>query len=211
MAFTDDEQSFIDSQVNSFPLTTLLRQYGNSPNLISIITLMGESVRWDDFEGDFFTDIFDITTANTHGLDIWGKILNLSRVMTYTANNAYLGFNEANLSVETSTDPQPFDQYSFYDPDTNYSGTVSLQDDAYRKALMMKAMANITDCTPATLNASLMFMFSSSGDAWVEHDGPMAMSYHFDFTPTTTELAIIQSSGILPSPAGCVVSYVFEV
>lgn len=211
MSFTDDQQTFIDDQVSSFPLTTVLRQYNNSPNLLNIITLMGEAVRWDDFEGDFFTNIFDITTANTYGLDIWGKILNLSRVMTYTASNVYFGFNEADLSVETSTDPQPFDQYSFYDPDTNYSGAVSLENEAYRKALMMKAMSNITDCTPSNLNASLMFMFSDSGNAWVEHDGPMQMSYHFDFTPTTSDLAIIQSSGILPKPAGCVVSYVFEV
>lgn len=192
------------------PDETILRQYSSSTKLKTVIELMWQSVRAQDFEDDFYDNIWNIENANSYGLDIWGTIVNLSRVMSYSATNLYFGFNEAELEETTTNDPQPFSTYPFYDPSSMSGGTVVLSDDYFRKAIMMKAMANITDCTVPKLNSMLMYMFSDSGNAWVTHDGPMAMGYHFDFTPNTAELAIIQNGNILPQPAGCVVSFVFE-
>lgn len=195
----------------SFSLNeTILRQYVASTNMRTIIEMMWKAVRGQDFEDAFYDNIWNIETANSHGLDIWGAIVNLSRVMSYSTTNLYFGFNEAELDEITVNDPQPFNTYPFYDPSSVSGGTVVLSDDYYRKAIMMKAMTNITDCTPPKINSMLMYMFSDSGNAWVTHDGPMKMSYHFDFTPNTTELAIIQNGNILPRPAGCVTSFVFE-
>jgi hypothetical protein len=188
----------------------ILRQYSNSPGIVNMANLLWQAVSPSEFIDDFYTNIWDVSTANTYGLDIWGKIVNLSRTMEYSDTNLYFGFREAQLEVTTTTDPQPFNTYPFYDPTMSATGRVVLSDDYYRKAIMMKAMMNITDCTVPKMNAMLMYMFSSSGNAWVQHDGPRAMSYRFDFTPNTTDLAIIQNGNILPRPAGCVVSYIFE-
>ena len=191
-------------------LTTILRQYNSSTTIINEANLHWQAISPSQFIDDFYTNIFDISTANTFGLNIWGKIVNLSRTMDYSDSNLYFGFREAQLEVETSTDPQPFSAYPFYDPSVNSSGRIVLTDDYYRKAIMMKAMANITDCTVPSMNRMLMYMFSDSGNAWVTHDGQREMSYRFDFTPNTAELAIIQNGDILPKPAGCVVSFIVE-
>lgn len=187
----------------------ILRQYNDS-DIVALAQLFLQSMGISDFMDDFYENIWDVRTANTYGLDIWGKIVGITRVMTYTETGLYFGFREATISEATTTNPQPFSTYPFYSNGANKKGTVVLTDNYFRKAIMMKAMANITDCTAPRLNAALMFMFSDSGNAWVEHDGPMAMSYHFDFTPTSADLAIIQSGDILPRPAGCVISYIFE-
>ncbi|HHK8067027.1 TPA: DUF2612 domain-containing protein, partial [Serratia marcescens] len=46
----------------------------------------------------------------------------------------------------------------------------------------------------------------SSGKAYVRNDGGMVMTYVFEFQLSTVELAIVQSSGALPSPAGVTVN-----
>ncbi|MGJ8524357.1 hypothetical protein LMG33818_000065 [Halomonadaceae bacterium LMG 33818] len=192
------------------PLETIYRQFVASPNMRRLIFLMGQEVEPRTFIDQFYDNVWNINTANTYGLNIWGKILNLSRVMTYQTAEHWFGFSEALLSYETANDPTPFDNASFYNDGEDRGGSVVLPDAYYRKALMMKAMANITDCTAPSLNRMLMYVFGDSGEAWVEHDGPMQMSYHFAFTPTSVELALIQNSDILPQPAGCRIAYILE-
>ena len=192
-------------------MPTILRQYIGASKMIAWLELMAAEISIDDFLDSFYENIWDLDTANSYGLDIWGKIVDLSRTMSYQVNEKFFGFKEALIDGETTaTDPQPFDQAPFYSKKFNTSGLVVLSDNAYRKAIYMKAMTNITNCTVSSLNSMLMYMFSDSGNAWVERDGANAMSYHFNFTPSASDLAIIQS-GILPKPSGAVISYVFEV
>jgi hypothetical protein len=66
---------------------------------------------------------------------------------------------------------------------------------------MMKAAANISDCTIPNLNKLLTFMFGENGRCYVRNDGEMVMSY-IEFALSTVELAIVQSSGALPAPSG---------
>lgn len=190
---------------------TLLRQYGDATCLQNMVELEWQSISANSFIDDFYTNIWDITTANSYGLDIWGKIIDLSRTMQYTARGVYFGFKESQLSDSTANDPQPWNTYPFYSRNySNTTGTVILSDTLFRKALMMKAFHNITDMTIPSMNAALVSLFGDSGNAWVGRDGGNAMSYRFDFTPSTQELALIQNSKILPVPAGAVVSYIIE-
>lgn len=192
-------------------MPTILRQYIGASKMIAWLELMAAEISIDDFLDSFHENIWDLDTANSYGLDIWGKIVDLPRTMPYQANEKFFGFKEALITgTPTTTDPQPFNQAPFYSKKTNTSGLVVLSDNAYRKAIYMKAMANIANCTVSSLNSMLMYMFSDSGMAWVKRDGANAMSYHFNFTPSPSDLAIIQS-GILPKPSGAVISYVFEV
>ncbi|MBE9382223.1 DUF2612 domain-containing protein, partial [Klebsiella pneumoniae] len=88
---------------------------------------------------------------------------------------------------------------------------VVLTNEAYRKLIMCKAMANISDCTVPVMNRMLMYMFGASGRAYVRDDGNHVMSYVFEFQLSDSELAIVQSSGALPSPPGVKVNIVQEV
>ena len=190
-------------------LPTILRQYVGAEKLIAWLELMAQEISISDFLDSFYDNVWNLDTANTFGLNIWGKIVDLSRTLSYSASDEFFGFQEALIEGETtSTDPQPFGQAPFYSAKYNSSGQVVLTDDYYRKAIYMKAMANITNCTVPNLNAMLMYMFSGSGNAYVQQDGANAMSYNFEFTPSDMDLAIMQS-GIVPKPSGAVISYIY--
>jgi len=186
---------------------TILMQYADSSKLKSLIYSFNEAVGVEEFLDDFYDLIWNIQTAGTYGLNVWGKIVVVSRLLTVTENKVYLGFEEALSTPPVVDDPQPFDQAPFYNGESSTS-TVTLSNDIYRKLIMMKAAANISDCTIPNLNKLLMFMFGDSGKCYVRNDGGMVMSYVFEFPLSTAELAIVQSSGALPAPVGVTVNIV---
>lgn len=187
------------------PADTILAQYAGSPKLRSIIETFNTTMDTGTFLDNFYDLIWNIETADTYGLDVWGKIVVVSRLLTVTPSEKFFGYDEATNETPVIDDPQPFDQAPFYTGEQQTS-TVSLTNDAYRKLIMLKAMANITDCTIPSMNRMLMYMFGSSGKAYVRNDGGMVMTYVFEFQLSTVELAIVQSSGALPSPAGVTVN-----
>lgn len=187
------------------PADTILAQYAGSPKLRSIIETFNTTMDTGTFLDNFYDLIWNIETADTYGLDVWGKIVVVSRLLTVTPSEKFFGYDEATNETPVIDDPQPFDQAPFYTGEQQTS-TVSLTNDAYRKLIMLKAMANITDCTIPSMNRMLMYMFGGSGKAYVRNDGGMVMTYVFEFQLSTVELAIVQSSGALPSPAGVTVN-----
>ncbi|CAI1841310.1 Protein of uncharacterised function (DUF2612) [Serratia grimesii] len=187
------------------PADTILAQYAGSPKLRSIIETFNTTMGTGTFLDNFYDLIWNIETADTYGLDVWGKIVVVSRLLTVTPSEKFFGYDEATNETPVIDDPQPFDQAPFYTGEQQTS-TVSLTNDAYRKLIMLKAMANITDCTIPSMNRMLMYMFGGSGKAYVRNDGGMVMTYVFEFQLSTVELAIVQSSGALPSPAGVTVN-----
>ena len=189
---------------------TILTQYADSPKLKTLIYSFNEAVGIEGFLDDFYDIVWNIETADTYGLDVWGKIVVVSRQLTVTKNQIYLGFNEASSDPVLVDDPQPFNQAPFYSGEL-LTSTVTLTNDVYRKLIMMKAASNISDCTIPNLNKLLMFMFGGSGKCYVRNDGEMVMSYVFEFQLSTAELAIVQSSGALPSPIGVTVNIVQQV
>lgn len=189
------------------PERTIMTQYAASPAITSLINTFNDAVSPEYFTEAFLEKIWNIQTADTYGLDVWGKIVGVSRRLTVNDDFLHLGFGEAMLEVHTVTDPQPFGQAPFYSGEV-MTETIELSDPVYRKLIMMKAMSNITDCTIPDINRMLVFMFGESGRAYVTSDGPLKMSYVFEFPLSISELAIIQSSGALPSPPGVSVSIV---
>ncbi len=186
---------------------TIISQYADSPKLLAIIDTFNQAVETDEFIDTFFDMVWNIETAGTYGLDVWGRIVVVSRLLTVTPSEKYFGFEEALSTPPEIGDPQPFDQAPFYTGEMA-TNTISLTNDVYRKLIMLKAMANITDCTIPSMNKMLMYMFGESGKAYVRNDGGMVMSYVFEFELSPSELAIVQSSGALPSPAGVTVNIV---
>lgn len=186
---------------------TILTQYADSPKLKSLIYSFNQAVGIEDFIDNFYDMAWNIQTAQTYGLDVWGKIVVVSRQLTVTENQIYFGFNEATSDPPVVDDPQPFNQAPFYSGEV-LTSTVTLTNDIYRKLIMLKAAANISDCTIPNLNNLLQYMFSEQGRCYVRVDSPMTMSYVFEFSLSTAELAIVQSSGALPAPAGVTVNIV---
>jgi hypothetical protein len=118
-------------------LKTIQSQYSSSPHIMGIIEAFRQEIDPTEDIADFFIKYFDPRTARGIGLDIWGIIVGISRVLEVDASNEYFGFNGQNMQ---NYDNAPF----YYDSATN---TFILADEAYRDLIFMKAYANIADET----------------------------------------------------------------
>ena len=180
---------------------TVISQYANSPRILRLI---------DDFNAWinpaaniqlFYDLIWNVDTAQGYGLDIWGRIVGINRVVTLSAG-AYFGFAEADDNTET-----PFNQAQFYSGETS-TANYSLDDETYRRLIMAKALYNISDCSIPSINKVMLMVFPGRGDCYATDGDDMTMTYKFTFPLSDVELAIAQTSGILPRPAGVLATVV---
>ncbi len=180
-------------------LETIASQYANSPILIKLISNMNEYIDPVVDLDNFFNSIWNVETATGYGLDVWGRIVGVNRVVKISGSLLYFGFSEADDIP--LTDPQPFDQAPFF---TGFAtgDNYSLSDDAYRKLILVKALANITDCSVPAINQILRNLFGELGNAYCTDTGNMTMTYTFDFTISPVDYAIITQSGAMPKPTG---------
>lgn len=181
---------------------TIISQYPNSPVLTRII---GDFASYLDQTGnldDFYDLIWNINTAQGYGLDVWGRIIGVSRTLQIPLPDRNLGFKEA-----TTVNADPFNQSPFYagPPLTmNYQ----LSDNAFRVLLFAKALANISDGAIPSINQLLLNLFPGRGKCYVTDNGAMTMTYTFEFPLASFELAIVSTSGVLPKPVGVQTSVV---
>lgn len=147
--------------------------------------------------------VWNMHTAQGYGLDVWGRIVGVSRVLTLSSQS-YTGFFEASDLTEEGFNQTPW--YQGVEATSNYR----LADDGYRQLIYAKALANIADGSVLQINQVLMTLFAGQGDAYVRDNGDMTMTYVFRFVPTAVQVSIIQNSGVLPRPVGVGVSYVIE-
>lgn len=180
---------------------TILRQYANSPKLLSLIGSFNIAIDTGDDFDSIYDMYFNLQTAVGYGLDCWGKIVGVSRYMPMTANTAFFGFDEAYLPDKLVTNPQPFDTYTFNTGVTRNS-RYSLPDESYRKLIFVKAMSNISDCTAKNINALLNYLFSESGECHVQDNLDMTMTFVFNWKLSDFEYSILSNTDYVPRPAG---------
>ena len=60
---------------------TIISQYANSPTITSLIGSFNAAVDPIDNINNFLTWIWQVSTAQGFGLDIWGRIVGVSRVV----------------------------------------------------------------------------------------------------------------------------------
>lgn len=182
---------------------TLLSQYANAPRIQALIAGWNQMLDPTTLIDQWYQQVWNLQTAQGFGLDVWGRIVGVSRVLSLSAQS-YLGFCEASDLTEEGFAQAPWFQGE--DTTNNYR----LADDGFRQLIYAKALANIAGGSVLDINRILMTLFSGQGDAYVRDNGDMTMSYVFRFVPTAVQVSIIQNSGVLPRPAGVGVSYVIE-
>lgn len=182
---------------------TLLSQYANAPRIQALIAGWNQMLDPATLIDQWYQQVWNLQTAQGFGLDVWGRIVGVSRVLSLSAQS-YLGFCEASDLTEEGFAQAPWFQGE--ETTNNYR----LADDGFRQLIYAKALANIAGGSVLDINRILMTLFSGQGDAYVRDNGDMTMSYVFRFVPTAVQVSIIQNSGVLPRPAGVGVSYVIE-
>lgn len=200
-----EEEQMIENDLKE----TFLSQYANSPILCGIIERFNAACDPSTLIENFLKNIFNPDTATGWGLDVWGRIVGVGRVLKVPAD-AWFGFIQADDGTQTIT---PFDDRQFYLGGVSagnalISNNYVLTDDAYRKLIYAKAASNITSGSIQNINALLMQLFGGEGRAlWIEEDAPLLMKICYNFHPSPVDAVIIENSGILPRPSGVRISY----
>ena len=177
---------------------TLGSQYATSPTINGIVSAANNAI---DPAGDitnFYNAIWNLATATGVGLDIWGKIVGVTRYLTVVNQQASFGFKEAFLASSVSN-PLPFNYGTLYGGAS--TSTFALPDSSFRTLILVKALANICDCTAPTLNRLLSLLFANRGSVYVQDNGGMSITLVCNFTLSPTDISILQSP-IIPRPAG---------
>ena len=181
---------------------TIYSQFANSPVITTLIEGFNQVVEPYENIESWYDLVWNVATAQGYGLDVWGRIVGVTRVLT-VASSGFFGFAEAQ---DASYDVETFNQGIFFSG-ANATSNFSLTDDAFRILIYAKALANITSGSITGINAILMILFSSYGNAWVVDSGEMSMTYSFDFTLSSVDASIVENSGVLPRPSGVAINY----
>ena len=184
---------------------TIISQYANSG---IITTLIGNFQQYIDQTRNMdllYDNIWNILTANGYGLDVWGRIVGVQRVVQIQTSK-FFGFDEMGTTFIEPFGPGgqgPF--YSGVPATTNFQ----LADQSFRTLIIAKAMANLSNGSSASINAILRSLFPGRGNCYVVDGLNMTMQYVFKFPLAKVEFAIVSTSGVLPKPTGVSASIVF--
>lgn len=178
---------------------TIIAQYANSPVLDALVDDFNEWISPDTDLDQFYSYVWDVYTAQGFGLDILGRIVNISRLIDIPGTDINFGFEEA------LPGSYGFNQAPFYNG-VGATTTFSLPDTAYRALILTKALINICDFTAPSVNRLLSVLFAGRGNCYVEDLGGMAIKYVFGFPLLVWEVSILQSS-FLPRPAGVLATF----
>lgn len=180
---------------------TIQKQFANSPILVGLIYKMNAFLDQATNFNAFYTNIWDIMSATGYGLDLWGRIVGVQRVLKIAAVT-YLGASGPNGPSGDSMNVAPF--YSGEAVTSNYA----LSDQAFLTLILAKALANISNGSIQSINQILMNLFGASGQCWCTDGLNMTMTYTFDFALSPVQSAIVFQSGVLPRPPGVSVTVV---
>jgi hypothetical protein len=182
------------------PWTTIIEQYANSPILDDMILAFNAAMDQTENMSNFYDMIWNIQTAVGYGLDVWGRIVGVSRTVQLPVSAQYLGFEEAGSWTG-------FGQGGFYSGGGAAANFV-LSDADFRTLIYAKAAGNISDGSIPSVNNILLTLFPNRGACYVVDNQNMSLEYFFSFPLTPVEQAIVNQSGVLPSAAGVAVSIV---
>ena len=180
---------------------TILSQYANSPIIRQLIANMNAYIDPEANINAFYNLLWNVDTAQGYGLDCWGRIVCVGRVLQISTVN-YFGF-----TGPAGASGLPWNQAPFYNGEPNTSN-YALLDDPYRALILAKALFNICNGTIGAINQILINLFGASGplpvagNCYCTDGGNMTMTYTFGSTLTPVQSAIVYQSGVLPRPAG---------
>lgn len=180
--------------------TTVIAQYANSPILTGMIESFNAAMDLTKPLDSFYDLVWNVLTAQGWGLDVWGRIVGVSRTVAVPGGSlATFGFEEAGSSWTG------FGQGGFYSGGS-VTNTITLSDTDFRLLILAKAATNVCDGAIPSINSILLGLFPGRGDCYVADGQDMSLTYVFKFGLNPIELAIVETSGVLPSPAGVLVN-----
>ncbi|MDN7913670.1 DUF2612 domain-containing protein [Burkholderia cepacia] len=181
---------------------TIISQYANSPTIVQLIHNFDQYIDPSADIDTFYNLIWNVDTAVGYGLDVWGKIVGLDngRLLKVPITDIAFGFQEAGAQSAT-----PFGVGAFY-PGYTVTQDYELEDSYFRTLILVKALANISDCSIPSINQLLQNLFAGRGRCYVNDLGNMQLRYTFEFYLEPFEVSVLTQSGALPRPTGVLAS-----
>lgn len=149
----------------------MIAQYANSPIITQLAQNFSEWLSQTANFDAFYGLIWDINSAQGYGLDVWGRILNISRNISVATPVAYFRFDDPNLGFDSIGQI-----YNEGDPLT-YNVVTALADTDFRPLLFAKAAANICNgSVPSIMAAFNQFYANYNTPIFIDeaNEGPMA-------------------------------------
>lgn len=175
-------------------------QYAASPRILALLVRKAALLDPGKDLMLWYDGIFNPQTAQGVGLDIWGRIVGIGR-MLWMQNTEFFGFAYQNLEA--------FDQAPFWN-ESLAQGQFRLTDEAYRFLIFYKAAANIGRGDMQSINALLNSLFEADhgpANSYVLEVAPMEIRAVFNFYLTPYEQALLEQYGLLDRPAGVLFSW----
>ncbi len=180
-------------------LQPLIWQYQNAKNIKSILQ---SKQNWYDtnqtqFWTDWYTNVFNLATANSFGLSVWSIILGQPIVFNNAADPSKIpwGFGTPNVN---------FTQGNFAG---GAGGSYVLPMAAARILLQLRAFQLVSSGTVPEVNRMLAVVFKDYGAAWLIDNHDMTQTYMFNFPLTADMVYIFNNIDVLPRPAGVLSTY----
>lgn len=173
-------------------LESLLWQYNDAETLQSILQQKQDwfDANYTEFWNNWYTDVFNLATANEFGLNVWAKILDVSFAIVSDPprNNNVFGFGDFNNN--------------FYE--SNYSPTGG-DDNTYtteqkRGILQLTYMKYVSRGTVPDINSALTAFFGFR--VYIIDNLNMTGTIIFTQTVSSENLRILEDYDLIPRPAG---------
>ncbi|MFM7008264.1 MAG: DUF2612 domain-containing protein [Betaproteobacteria bacterium] len=177
--------------------------YARYNKAVSLKSLIGSFAAAMDAQADFEAmrvAMCDIDTAAGKGLDVIGKWVGMPRTVQVpvASHGPYMGFREA-ADLDEYGAPQPWGVAPFWGGQRP-TQPVELSDDDYRRAIRVKAMANISPNTLLDINKLLVLLFGHRGVVYIRDNQDMTADFVFRFTPTPLDKALVLL--VIPKASG---------
>ena len=185
---------------------TVLAQFANSPILMALLNSINTWVDPQANLANFYSQCWNIATAQGYGLDRIGRIVGVRRTISTPnyVNNQFFFFKEDTLTATLfgpAAGSEPF-------WDGSSSGSILNLPDAYFRTLIyVKAMSNISSCSAQALNHMISTLFAGSGNCYFLDLGGMQAELVFTFLPSTLNFYLLTATGAMPRPAGVALTY----
>jgi hypothetical protein len=175
---------------------TVISQYANSPRILALISSFNAAVDPSANIDAFYNNVWNIETAQGYGLDVLGRIVGVSRIVTLTASG-FLGLK----GPDGTASGVPFGAGPFYDGSA-ITSNYALNDASFRTLILAKAYSNICNGSIIAINQILLTIFEGLGDCYCTDGRNMTMTFTFTFKLTNVQQAIVLQTGVLPRPCG---------
>ena len=194
-------------------LQAILWQYNDAINLQSLLTQKQDwyNLNQRDFWNDWYTNVFNLLTANFFGLSVWSKILNLPLFVPVNPEDPgkpIWGFNEYTVFPTLINTYQNFENGNF-----STRGEVvvlTLEEQRFILRLRYFQLANRGDIPD--INSFLQYLFATTpgmtGTSWALDGLDMTMTYIFTVPISEALASVLIQYDLLPRPAGVGLKYI---